>query len=206
MFNRKCKITFIAHGATVYSEENRLSDNGSYPPLSEAGQQEIETICAWLKRRGIKNDKIYSSPALRTTQSAQMISKLFRKDFEILPELTPRKYGVWSGLTFEQIEAKYPKMLENMHANPCCFCPKNGETATDFNKRVAKLIKKIVKENTGNRIIIVTYPDVIQAAISSAIKLPCKHQAKIYVRTGSATQISYFGKWSSLVYSGCVPH
>lgn len=205
MFNRKCKITFIAHGATVYSEENRLSDNGAYPPLSEGGQQEIENICNWLKKRGIKNDKIYSSPALRTTQSAQMISKVFKKDFEILPELTPKEYGVWSGLTFEQIEKKYPQMIETMHKNPCSFSPEKGETATEFNKRIAALLKKIVNENIGNRVIIITHPNVIQAAISSAIKLPCKHQAKIYVKTGSATQISYFDTWSSLVYSDCVP-
>ena len=32
-FNRKCKITFISHGATIYSEEGRFSDNPNYPPL-----------------------------------------------------------------------------------------------------------------------------------------------------------------------------
>lgn len=205
MFNRKCKITFIAHGATVYSEENRLSDNGNYPPLSEGGQQEIEQICEWLKRRGIKNDKIYASPALRTTQSAQMIAKVFKKDFEILPDLLTRKYGVWSGMTFAQIEAKYPQMFKNMRTNPCSFSPEKGETTTEFNKRIASLLKQIVDENIGNRIIIVTHPDVIQAAISSAIKLPSKHQANIYIKTGSASQISYFGTWASLVYSDCVP-
>lgn len=205
MFNRKCKITFICHGATVHSEENRLSDNGSYPPLSDAGQDEIEKICEWLKKRAIKNDKIYTSSALRTIQSAQMISKVFKKDFEIVDELSARKQGVWSGLTFEQIENKYPQLLEQMHANPCSFCPEGGETIVDFDSRINKSIKKIVEENIGNRIIIVTHRDVIQAAISEAIQLPCQHQAKIYIKTGSATQISYFESWASLVYSGCVP-
>ena len=58
MFKRKCKITFISHGATVNSEENRLSDNENYPPLNDAGQEEIEKICEWLKKRAIKNDRI----------------------------------------------------------------------------------------------------------------------------------------------------
>ncbi len=205
MFNRKCKITFISHGATIHSEENRLFDNGNYPPLNEAGQQEIEKICEWLKEKAIKNDKIYSSPALRTIQSAQMISKVFKKDFEVLDNLEPRKYGVWSGLTFEQIEEKYPQMLEQMHENPCSYSPENGEAVGDFDKRVDTVIKKIVEENIGNRVIIVTHPDVIQAAISSAIMLSPRHQAKVYIRTGSATQISYFEPWASLMYSGYIP-
>lgn len=205
MFNRKCKITFISHGATIHSEENRLFDNDNYPPINESGQEEIEKICEWLRKRAIKTDKIYASAALRTVQTAQCISKLFKQDFEVLDELCPRRYGCWSGLTFEQIESKYPQALEHLHENPCSYCPTNGETIVEFNKRIAKVVKKIVNENIGNRVIIVTHPDVIQSAISNAIKVPAKHQAKFYIKTGSATQISYFGTWASLIYSGYVP-
>jgi len=172
MFNRKCKITFIAHGATIHSEENRVSDKENYPPLNEAGEQEIEKICEWLKKRAIKNDVIYSSPALRTIQSAQMVAKVFKKDFEI---------------------------VDDLH-----FLKKN-EDVMDFSKRIVKIIKKIVEDNIGNRIIIVTHPEVIQSAISSAIKLPVKNQKNIYIKTGSASQISYYENWASLVYSGYIP-
>ena len=205
MFNRKCKITFISNVSTIYSEENRLSDNENYPPINEAGEEEIEKICEWLKKRAIKNDVIYSSTALRTIQSAEMISKVFKKEVEMLDGLHPRKRGVWSGLTFDQIENKYPQMLDRLHENPCSYCPECGETVLEFNKRVSKILKNVVEENIGNRIIIVTHPEVIQAAVSKAIKLPPKHQAKVYIKTGSATQISYFDSWASLVYSGYVP-
>lgn len=205
MFNRKCKITFISHGSTIYSEENRLSDVQNYPPLNDAGEEEIEKICSWLKNKGVKSDNIYSSSALRAIQTAQMISKIFKKEFEIIDELYARKRGVWSGLTFEQIEEKYPQMLEQLHKNPCSYCPENGETIIEFNERINAIVKNIVDNNTGKRIIIVTHPEVIQAAVSHAIKLPPEHQAKVYIKTGTATQISYFESWASLVYSGYVP-
>ena len=134
-----------------------------------------------------------------------MISKIFKKDFEIIDNLHSRKRGVWSGLTFEQIEDRYPQMLEQLHSNPCSYCPNGGETIIEFNKRTSKIIKKIVEDNIGNRIIVVTSPDIIQSAISKAIQLPPQHQAKVYIKTGSATQISYFESWASLVYSGYVP-
>jgi len=205
MFQRKCKITFICHGATINSEENRLLDNENYPPLNDAGQDEMEKICEWLKKRAIKNDIIYTSPALRAVQSAQMVSKVFKKDLEILDGLHSRKRGVWSGLTFDQIECKYPQMIEQLHANPCTYCPDGGETIIEFNKRVSKIIKKIVDENVGNRLIIVTHHEVIQSAIGRAIKLSPQNQNKVYIKTGSATQISYFDGWASLMYSGQVP-
>ena len=58
-FDRKCKITFICNGATILSEDDRFTDSETYPPLSDAGVDEIEKICEFLKKRGIKNDKIY---------------------------------------------------------------------------------------------------------------------------------------------------
>ena len=205
MFQRKCKITFICHGATINSDENRLSDNENYPPLNDAGQDEMEKICEWLKKRAIKNDRIYTSPSLRTIQSAQMVSKVFKKDIEILDCLHSRKRGAWSGLSYDQIECKFPQMLEQLHSNPCSFCPDGGETMTEFNKRVSKIIKKIVDDNENNRVIIVTHPEIIQSAISKAVNLPAQNQNKLYIKTGSASQISYFDGWASLMYSGQVP-
>lgn len=205
MFKRKCKITFIAHGATIHSDENRFSDKDNYPPLTDAGEEEIEKICSWLEERGIKSDKIYASSSSRTIQSAELISNVLKSDFEVLECLKPRNYGKWGGLTCYDVEEKYPQTLTKLHENPCLVSPDGGEELSDFNKRVKKAIKKIVEENVGNRIIIVTYPEIIRSAVASAIGLPAKKQSKIYIKTGSATQISYFDTWASLVYSGCVP-
>ena len=42
MFIRKCKITFIAHGATVHSVEGILSDSEKYPKLNDLGEEYID--------------------------------------------------------------------------------------------------------------------------------------------------------------------
>lgn len=113
-FNRRCKITFICHGATIYSEEGRFSDSTNYPPLSDLGVEEMDNVVKFLKYRAVKTDAIYSSPSERTVQSAAMISKLFKKEYEILDDLTSRKYGVWNGLTYSQILDNYPNGFQDM--------------------------------------------------------------------------------------------
>ncbi len=203
-FNRKCKITFISHGATIYSEEGRFSDAGNYPPLSELGVEEIETLTKYLKARGVKNDVIYTSPSVRTIQSAMMISKLFKKDYVVLDELKQRSFGEWNGQTFSQILKKYPDGFADILANPS-EAPDNVENSVDFIKRVKSVIDEVVEQNIGNRIIIVTHPDIIQAAICAALDISADKLPKIFIRTGSATQISYFENWASLVYSDHVP-
>lgn len=204
-FNRKCKVTFICHGATIYSEEHRFSDVENYPQLSDLGQEEMEKICDYLKRRGVKNDAIYTSPSTRTIQSAQMISKLYKKDYIIIDELKSRKCGKLNGLTLEQIDSKYPHLVEKWFNNVEYDDDLEAESIEDFIKHTKNTIDKIVSENTGNRIIIVTHPEVIQAAICTALGMPYDKIAKAFIRTGSATQISYYENWASLLYSDYTP-
>ena len=204
-FSRKCKITFICHGATIYSEENRLSDVENYPQLSELGQDEVERITEYLRRRAVKNDVIYTSPSVRTMQTAKIISKLYKEEPVVLEDLHPRKCGKLNGLTFEQIENKYPDLLESWFNNQEYDEKLEAESIKDFIARVKKVIDNVVEQNEGNRVIIVTHPDVIQAAICAALEMPANKIAKIFIRTGSATQISYYEKWSSLVYSDYTP-
>lgn len=205
MFKRKCKITFIAHGSTIYSEENRISDKLEYPPLNENGEEEIQKIVEFIQKRGVKTNKIYTSPALSCVQSAEILAEELKQDFEVIDELTNRKCGIWSGLTFNEIEKKYPEMIDDFHKNPLSFCPANGEDINSFDIRVNKILSKIIEQNIRGRIIIVTHPAIIQAAIKNALNIPAENQHKIYIKPASATQISYFIDWASLVYSGYVP-
>lgn len=198
MFKRKCKITFITHGATVHSIDGIISDNEKYPKLNDLGEDEIEKVCEYLENRAVHYDKIYSSTSSRCTQSAQIIAKLFKKRITTI-NLPSRKYGEWEGQSLYEIYKKYGEnaIVEN---------PKGGESLKNFNKRVNEVIKKLVEDNRGNRIIVVTTPDVVRAAVANTLDLNPESQFKLLIKTGSLTQISYFeDNWSSLIYSDYIP-
>ncbi|MDD3012269.1 MAG: histidine phosphatase family protein [Candidatus Gastranaerophilales bacterium] len=205
MFDLKCKIIFIGHGSTLYSEQNRLYDVDEYPPLNEQGKKEIEKISNWLKSCSPNVDAIFASSALRSVQSARTIAKIFRKDFEILDNLYDRRAGIWGGMTFRQVQEKYPVMLEEYHKNPCNFWPEDGESTKELNNRVITTIDNIIQDNFQKKIVLITNVGIIQSAISLAMDINPKNQARVYIPPGSATQINYYTEWSSLVYSGYVP-
>ena len=107
--------------------------------------------------------------------------------------------GEWSGQSFNDIYDQYGK-------EAITKVPKDGEGLEEFNKRVAKVIDTLVEENRGNRIIVVTTPDVVQAAIALTLNLTPENQFKTLIKTGSLTQISYFvDDWSSIIYSDYMP-
>lgn len=197
MFKRICKITFITHGATVYSLDGIVNDTLKYPKLNEFGEEEIDKVCEYLEKRGVGYDKIYTSPNACCVESAQIIAKLFKQ--KVLPlDLIQRNHGVWHGSFYADLFKEHGKTI-------LAETPENGESLEDFNKRVAKIIKKLIKENKGNRIIVVTTPEVVQSAIAQAIEIAPENQYKVLIKTGSLTQISYFDGWSSVIYSDYSP-
>lgn len=197
MFKRICKITFITHGATVYSLDGIINDNLKSPKLNEFGEEEIDKVCEYLLKRGVAYDKIYTSPNACCTQSANIIAKLFKQK-PILLDLKQRNHGSWHG-------SFYRDLFKEHGANVLSQTPENGEPLADFNKRIVKTLTKIIKENKGSRIIIVTTPEVVQSAIASALEVKPENQHKTLIKTGSLTQISYFEGWASLIYSDYTP-
>lgn len=198
MFKRKCKITFITHGSTVHSRDGIISDVENFPKLNDIGEEEIEKVCEYLTNRAVPYDKIYTSSSSRCTQSAQIIAKLFKKRITTI-KLPSRKVGEWNGLSINDIYDRY-----GIHS--VAQTPKDGENVNDFNQRVKNTIDELVKENQGNRIILVTTPDVVQAAIALTLELTPENQFKNLIKTGSLTQISYFeNDWSSIIYSDYIP-
>lgn len=197
MFKRICKITFITHGATVYSLDGIINDTLKYPKLNDFGEEEIEKVCEYLQKRGVAYDMIYTSPNACCMQSAQVIAKLFKQKVISL-DLKQRNHGVWHGTFFADLFKEKGK-------NILSETPENGESIEDFNKRVDKVIKNLVKENKGNRIIIVTTPEVVQSALANTLGISAKNQYKNLIKTGSLTQISYFDGWASVIYSDYKP-
>jgi len=205
MFKRKCKITYICHGATVHSEDSRLCHDEKYPPLEEKGQEEIKNVCEYLKQRGVKSDKIYSSPAARCIQSANMVAKVFRQDFDIVQELNSRNWGQWNGCTLDKIVKKYGFTYDDISPSVLALTPDDGEGMVDYNKRINKVILDLVNKNIDSRLIVITGPNVIQSVVAATLGVSPEKQARILIKPGSITQISYFEDWSSLIYSGVVP-
>ncbi len=205
ILKKRCKITFVLHGSTIFTAENRIYDGGDYPPLDDSGREEIEKLSKWLKKRSPKTDKILTAPTLRSIQSANIISKAYNQPIEILDDLTSKNEGLWAGFSFHELEEKYPKLLDAYHADSVNFKCGDSESILEFDERVYKIVQKIVAKNFGKRIIIVGDSSFIRAIISKAFELPACHQNKISLSTGSATQINFFESWAILMYSNYVP-
>ena len=166
---------------------------------------EKPTIAKWIIHRSPQVDKIYTGASLSCIQTAEAVSKEYGQDFEIRSELKNQEFGIWKGLSYNEIEEYYPDQLQKYHELTSSYAPEGGETLLDFDKRVEETVNNLIEENLTKRIVVVTHSNFIRAAIRNALEIPVENQNRVFIPTGSATQIKYYKGWNILMYSGHIP-
>ncbi len=86
-------ISFSRHGESQANVLNVFSNRGRKHPLTERGIQQVEKLASSLSTSGIS--KIYTSPLLRATQTAEIIAKRLKLPISVEPGLREFDCGVF---------------------------------------------------------------------------------------------------------------
>ena len=106
------KIYLIRHGQTTGDIENRYG--GDYDDhLTALGEAQAQNLAEELVPAGI--EAIFTSPLLRATETAAIISKQLGVGFEIIEELRERnRYGLITGMTKAEATLKFPEIVRDV--------------------------------------------------------------------------------------------
>ncbi len=97
-------IYFIRHAQSEANLQDLLASRMDFP-LTEQGLADAATIAAGLKKIATI-DRIVSSPLLRARQTAEPIAKAFGLEVGVDERLTEQELGVFSGLTYAELDAR----------------------------------------------------------------------------------------------------
>ena len=108
MTNPIFHITFVRHGESVGNLENRMQGHHDYP-LSDTGRLQAAALAARWSAEGVQYDTAIASPLSRTSETAHiLVDGLQIPAFELDPIWIERDMGTRSGLTLEEIRARFP--------------------------------------------------------------------------------------------------
>ena len=111
---KQISITFVRHGTTVYNEQDRVQGSSDVP-LSEKGKSEIDNIIVTNSY-----DYYYHSPLSRSKDTLLGIMNRNNLSLSNIIEnelITERSYGIFEGLTKEEISIKYPELYNEWNIN-----------------------------------------------------------------------------------------
>lgn len=177
-YTRDMEIIFIRHGLaasnTLLPHENRV---GSDQPLVPEGEQQIRQTATALARLALEHvitlpEMIYSSPYLRTHQSAQIIAQQLKLPVAIDDRLREIGKGSLVGKTVEEA-LEYENAIEH-HERPANRPPGGGENWLDIAERMTKFIDEHEKQGETS-LLIVSHNHPIECAIGKLTGQPTEN-------------------------------
>lgn len=142
-------ILLARHGETDWNRTGRWQ-GWADPPLNETGRAQARELAEQL--RTIPFDAVYSSDLRRAHETAAIVAEPHRVPVVTEPGLREIDVGSWSGLTWSEIDEKFPHGRRP-----------DGETREQHAARVLAAVEAIARDNPGHRILLVTHGGTMRA-------------------------------------------
>jgi 2,3-bisphosphoglycerate-dependent phosphoglycerate mutase len=161
------KLYIVRHGETEWNVIKRFQGQLN-TPLTEKGMEKLRKTGK--KLENVLFDEVYTSELGRTVASAEIILnenrgyKNKKRELKKLAELNEVYFGVWQGLTYEEVFLKYPEEGNNYFYNVKNYNAENveAENLKDALERFLKGINKILDSHESGNILIVTHGTVFE--------------------------------------------
>ena len=162
------EIVCVRHGRTSWNGKHRFQGHTDVP-LDDEGRAQASALAAHL--RGERFDFAFSSDLSRARTTAEAILAGRDLPLELDPDLREMRFGVWEGLTWDEIVARFPEVGRENAVRPKFYTPKGGESFEELTARVRGAYDRIVARMNGEgRALVVSHAGVLHATL--AVLLP----------------------------------
>ena len=163
------KMYVIQTAQTTWDEQSRM-ESAPGAPLTATGEQAVCDAARELAPVGIAT--VYCSAGQAERQTAEMAVEILGAKLRVKEELRELDYGLWQGLTADEIRHRQPRLFRQWQDSPASTCPSGGETLQEARLRLCKAVREILKRRKNARVLIVLRPVVLGVLKCTVLQEP----------------------------------
>lgn len=132
----------LRHGQTDWNQQLRLQGSTDIP-LNETGRLQARTASRFLKDQSIT--RIIVSPLSRAHETASIVAETLGLPVEVDPRIIERSFGVFEGLTLEEVVTHRAEMAAHMRPEADLdgkHYPSDAETLSQVIDRVSEAVNE----------------------------------------------------------------
>ena len=147
-------LLLIRHGQTDWNRQGRYTGQSDIP-INEMGREQARLLASKLKTT--PPDVIYASDLIRAYQTAEIVAGACDVPLYADPRLREINQGVWEGMLFADIKARFAREFAARKADPLTVAAPEGETVGQVRERVLAAVQTIIEKHPGQRVAIVAH-------------------------------------------------
>jgi len=155
-------LYLIRHGQTDWNTVYRMQGQTDVA-LNATGVEQSKQLAVRLKDGRLS--KLYTSPLSRALMTGKIIGDRLKLECVTVPELMEFNFGVWQGMTYDEIKQKYQEQWHAWLQESWKVKIPGAENFKEGMTRIVNTINRIVDENNDN-IAIVTHGTSIEFYIN----------------------------------------
>jgi broad specificity phosphatase PhoE len=174
---KKSAIVFIRHAETDMA--GRFCGHTD-PELNITGERQLAGVVEATAPLGIQ--RILSSDLRRSSRTAIAIAQHIGVNVELQPGLREIHFGLWEGLSWQEIEHQFPQEAGRWLQNFPFGSAPEGEACTAFTARIDAAITPLLRGTTGLTTAVVTHRGVMRYALTKFFGFP---RAEAWTKTAT---------------------
>ena len=195
------EFVLIRHGETVENLAGIIQ--GHYnSELNECGIAQGRAVAERLKREMF--DVFYTSDLKRAVCTAEMISDAINMPFELEPEFREWNLGVLERQNAMEMREAYPEVMDAFkHAPQKEVIVPGGESHSQFNSRICRMMEKLAGQHENKRILIVTHGGVLREVFRLVVGVTLPQNAQPLLTNTGYTRVrkNDAGEWQLCVWN-----
>ena len=168
MSEQTTRVIALRHGETAWNVASRIQGQRD-TALNEIGRGQAERVAAALADERL--DAIYASDLARAHATAEAVARVAGLEVQTEPGLRERHFGNFEGLTYAEIETRFPEQARRWRQRDASFGPQGGETLAVFAERAVASITALAARHRGQHIAVVTHGGVLDALYRAAARI-----------------------------------
>lgn len=197
------RIFLVRHGETTWNRERRMQ--GSLDsPLTDLGHAQARALGSALRDAGLT--AIFASDLGRAQTTAAFICRETGLSLQTDPRLRERHYGMFQGMTWDEVEARHPDAFAQMRSRDPDYAPPGGESLRTFQQRVLAALTEIAQRSPGGRIAAVVHGGVVGMMYRHVQSIPLEARRDYMLLNASINRFRYAADTWQLEAWGDVSH
>ncbi|SDY86009.1 probable phosphoglycerate mutase [Proteiniborus ethanoligenes] len=182
------RLYLLRHGESEWNILNKIQGQKN-TNLTDRGIIQAKQAAKRLMHEKI--DIIFSSDLNRAFDTAKVIGEFLNLDVNSLKELREISFGVWEGLTTNEIKEKYRNEHIVWMTKPHDLILPNAESLIDLQERLLGIVNNLIKKNSNKNILIVSHGASIKALILGILGIDISMYNKLSISNTGLSIIEY---------------